>query len=85
MEKKAPKLRRKRKISLNRKPVKRQPPQRLQSFTEIQLKFYGDQDIYNPMHGYPKPSLTDKYIIDMMKEADRFPIPEALLGLKRKK
>ena len=37
------------------------------------------------MHGYPKPSLTDKYIIDMMKEADRFPIPEALLGLKRKK
>ena len=28
----------------------------------------------------PKPSLTDKYIIDMMKEADRFPIPEALVG-----
>ena len=75
----------KRKVSFNRKPKKRQPPTRLQSFTEMQLKFYADADIYNPMHNYPKPSLTDKYIIDMMKEADRFPVPEALIGRRPKK
>jgi len=36
------------------------------------------------MDNYPKPSLTDKYIIDMMKVADRFPIPEALVGRSKK-
>ena len=80
MEKQAPKLRRKKRVSLNRKPVKRRPPQRLRSFTEIQLKFYADEDIYNPMANYPKPSLRDMHVIDNMKEADRWPIPEALVG-----
>lgn len=71
------------KPSKNRKPVKRKPPVRRQSFTEMQLKYPRD-NIYNPMDNYPKPSLTDKYVIDMMKEADRFPIPEALVGRSKK-
>ena len=36
------------------------------------------------MDNYPKPSLTDKYVIDQMKEADRFPIQEALVGRSKK-
>ena len=35
------------------------------------------------MQDQPKPTLTDKYIIDMMKEADRFPIPESLVGRRK--
>ena len=36
------------------------------------------------MENYPKPSLTDQYMIDKMKLADRFPIPEALVGRSKK-
>ena len=83
MEMKKPIMRNKKKPSANRKPIKKKPPKRLRSFTEIQLKFYADEDIYNPMQDQPKPTLTDKYIIDMMKEADRFPIPESLVGRRK--
>ena len=83
MDVKGPIMKSKKKPSKNRKPIKKKPPKRMRSFTEIQLKFYADEDIYNPMQDQPKPTLTDKYIIDMMKEADRFPIPESLVGRRK--
>ena len=82
MSKVAPKMTTMRLPSVNRMPRKKEPPKRLRSFTEMQLQYYADEDIYNPMQGYQKPSLTDLYVINSMKECDRFPIPESLLGRK---
>lgn len=44
------------------------------------MKYYGAKDIYNPMNDIVGPSLTDKTIIDFMKQVDNFPIQEALIG-----
>jgi hypothetical protein len=84
MERKAPKMATKRlPTSVNRAPLKKPPPKMLLSFTECQLKYYGAADIYNPLQNYPKPSLTDLHVINLIKECDRFPIPEAILGRKK--
>ena len=84
MERKAPKVTTKRlPTTHNKVPVKKPPPKMLLTFTECQLKYYGAADIYNPVQNYPKPSLTDLHVINVMKECDRFPIPEAILGRKK--
>lgn len=84
MKKVAPKMNTKVLPSVNRKPRKKQRPKRKISFTEMQMKFYAE-DAYNPMKNMPSPTLTDQHVIDAMKEADRFPIPEALIGRERNK
>ena len=81
MEKQGPKMNnRQKQVSKNRLPVKKPPPKRKLSFTESQMKYYGAQDIFNPMHSVKKPTLTQKTIIDFMVETDRYPIQEALVG-----
>ena len=65
--------------SKNRLPVKRPPPQRKLSFTEAQMRYYGAADVFNPMLKVKK-KLKDSHLIDFMKEVDRFPVPEALVG-----
>lgn len=66
--------------SKNRLPRKKPPPKRRLSFTESQMQYYGAKDIFNPMHNIKGPTLTEQYIIDFMKQVDRFPICEALVG-----
>lgn len=44
------------------------------------MKYYGAKDIFNPMNDIVGPSLVDKEIIDFMKQVDRFPVQEALIG-----
>ena len=84
MDKQAPKMSKKRLPSVNRRPRKRPPLTKKHSFTEAQQKFYGAEDIYNPMNNYPKPLLSDIYVINMMKEAGRYPIPEQLVGRSKR-
>jgi len=48
------------------------------------LKYYGANDIYNPIAKNGKVTLTEQHIIKFMKEVDRFPVPEALLGRQSK-
>lgn len=69
----------KKKPSENRAPIKREPPKIRQSFTECQMKYYGAQDIFNPMKQMKAPNLTDQHIMAFMTQVDRYPIPEALL------
>ena len=60
MEKKDPRMSKTSKIpSKSRKPVKRAPPKRKLSFVESQMKYYGANDIYNPVSQSNKVSLTD--------------------------
>ena len=46
IDKEGPKLMMKKQPSINRKPIKKKPPQRLRSFTEEQMKFYTNDDIF---------------------------------------
>jgi len=50
IEKKSPNFASKKQASTNRKPVKRQPPKRLASFTEAQMRYYFKDDIFNPLN-----------------------------------
>ena len=43
------------------------------------MKYYGAQDIFNPMKQMKAPTLTDQHIMTFMTQVDRYPIPEALL------
>ena len=85
--KKAPNIKNKtKKVSKSRKPIKKKPPTRKQSFTECQMKYYAAEDIYNPMlkKQGQGPTLTDQQTIDRMKVADRWPIPEAIVGRQKR-
>ena len=83
MEKIAPNVTSKKLPSKNRLPRKKQPPQRRLSFTESQMQYYGAADIFNPMHKIKGPTLTQKTIIDFMKQVDRFPIQECLVNRRK--
>lgn len=43
------------------------------------MKYYGAADVFNPMLNV-KRKLKDSHLIDFMREVDRFPVPEALVG-----
>ena len=84
MEKKHPLLNSKKVPNANRKPIKVPPLKRKMSFSTCQLEYHDCLEMKNHLENGGKPTMMELETIKDMKKANRFPIPESLMGKPQK-
>ena len=80
MEKKHPLMQNKKVPNAGRKPRKVPPLKRKMSFSTTQLEYHDCLELKNPLENMKGRPMRELETIKQMKEANRYPIPEALIG-----